>query len=510
MIAVCPRCKAKLAVPVDQHDPLPLLRREFDVPKPVLRALVSVCGLGHYELHLNGARVGDSVLDPGWTDYRKTCLYSTHDVTELLRRGSNCFGAMLGNGMFHERGERFWKFIGSFGSPQMILRMQIDFVDGTVTAIVSDAAWRVAPGPITLSSIFGGEDYDARLERPGWDRPGFDDTAWPVVTVTEGPGGRLVAQSAPPIKVMETFSPIHVSEPAPGVFVYDLGQSFSGRPEITVRGQAGTTVRITPAEVLDAKGLADQRGSGGPCFYTYTLRGEGLETWHPRFTYYGFRWLQVEGAVPDKVEGQFIRCSANRAGSFACSDDLFNRIHQLVDWAIGSNLQSIVTDCPHREKLGWLEIAHLMAPSTLYTYDAASLFAKVARDTTESQLASGLVPTTAPEYCVFCESFRDSPEWGSAAVVLPWLLHQWYGDTRVLAEGYPTMKRYVDYLTTRATVHIIAQGLGDWGDFPSVEEHMGWAQMTPLSLTGTAIYFHDAAILARAASFLGKPEDARQ
>jgi hypothetical protein len=307
----------------------------------------------------------------------------------------------------------------------------------------------------------------------------------------------------------------------PGVFVYDLSQNFSGWPKVSLQGPAGAQVRITPAEVLDEKGLADQRGSGGPSYFTYTLKGEGIETWHPQFTYYGFRYLQVEGAAPKdkaaddtpalvKLEGQFTRSSAGRVGSFACSNDLMNRIYHLVDWSVGSNLQSTLTDCPHREKLGWLEIAQLMGPSIMYNYDVAALYAKIARDTTESQLPNGLVPDIAPEYVVFQDGFRDSPEWGSAAVILPWQLYQWYGDRRILAECYPTMKRYVDYLTSRADGHIVAHGLGDWGDFPSVKDHMGWAQLTPISLCDTTIYYHDTMILARTAGLLEKPGDARQ
>jgi alpha-L-rhamnosidase len=511
--------KASMAVPVEKHGPLPLLRREFETSKPVHRALVSICGLGCYELHLNGSKVGDNVLDPGWSNYHKTCFYTTYDVTNQIHRGANCISAMLGNGMYHERGERYWKFIGSFGSPQMILRLQVEFKDGTIMRLVSDVDWRVAPGPITFSSIYGGEDYDARLEQPGWDLPGFDDSRWQAAAIIGGPGGRLAAQSAPPIQVMEVLSASGVTEPAPGVYLYDLGQNISGWPSITVRGLCGAKVRIIPAEVLDAKGLADQAGSGHPVSFSYILKGEGNETWHPQFTYYGFRYLQVDCAVPENqatgdtptllgIEGHFTRCSAGRAGSFACSHDLLNRIYRLVDWAIGSNLQSIVTDCPHREKLGWIEIASLMAESIMYNYDVVSLYGKIARDMTESQQSSGMVPAIAPEYVVFSEGFRDSPL--AAPVAIPWLLYQWYGNRGVLADCYPTMKRYVEYLTSKARDHIVSFGLGDWGDFPSVEEHVGWTQLTPISLTSTAIYYNDAVILARAARILENSDEARR
>ena len=511
--------KAKHGDAIDESDRLPLLRREFAVPKPVLRGVVSVCGLGQYEMYLNDRKVGNHVMDPGWTDYRKTCLYSTYDVTDQIRVGENCLSAMLGNGMYHERGRRFWKFIGSFGPPRMILNLQIDFEDGTTSRIVSDKTWWVAPGPITFSSIFGGEDYDARLEPLGWKQVGFDDSEWLAATIVGGPGGELRAQSAPPVKIIDILAPIGVSEPEPGVFVFDLGQNFSGWPQVSLTGPRGAQVRITPAEVLDDIGLADQKSSGSPCFFTYTLKGEGLETWHPQFTYYGFRYLQVDGAAFENgvaegrpivvtIDGRFIRSSARRVGSFSCSNDLFNRIYRLVDWGIGSNLQSVLTDCPHREKLGWLEIAHLMAPSIMYNYDVAAFYSKVVRDAAESQQPDGLVPTIAPEYVVFSSFFRNSPAWGSASVIIPWQLYRSYGDLRVLTECYPSMKRYVDYLTDQAKDNIVALGLGDWGDMPNVEEHMGWAQLTPISLTDTAIYYLDTSIIARSAALLEKHDDA--
>ncbi len=504
---------------------LPLLRRGFDVSKPVRRAVVSVCGLGQYELRLNGGKVGDHVLDPGWTNYRKTCLYATYDVTEQIRQGENCLGVMLGNGMYRVGGGRYVKFTGSFGAPKLALRLRLEYADGSTSQIDGDGAWRVAPGPITFSSIYGGEDYDARLEQPGWDQPGFDAAGWQAATVVDGPGGTLAAQSAPPIKVIQTLAPVAVSEPTPGVFVCDLGQNFSGRPVVSLEGPAGAKVRITPAELLDEKGLANQSASGGPSYFSYTLKGSGIETWRPRFSYYGFRYLQVEGAaalsaaapgtatdqkpVLLKIEGQFTRSSARRVGRFACSNELFNRIDRLVDWAVGSNLQSVLTDCPHREKLGWLEVPHLMGPSIMYNYDVASLYAKITRDTSQSQRPDGLVPDIAPEYVVFSGGFRDSPEWGSAAVILPWQLYQWYGDRRVLAARYPTMKRYVDYLESRAKGHIVSHGLGDWADFV-MGKPIGASQLTPIPLTATAIYYHDVTILAQVATLLEKPDDARR
>ena len=505
--------------PTAATKPLPIFRHEFDVRAPIRRATAYVCGLGFYELRINGQKVGRRLFDPGWTNYRKTCLYATYDVTSALRQGANAMGVMLGNGMYNVTGGRYVKFTGSFGDPKFILQLQIEHQDGTSSQIVSDDTWRNDEGPIRFSCIFGGEDYDARLEHPGWDETGFDDATWERSTVCEGPGGRLLSQYSPPIEVIDSLSPVAVSEPSKGTLVYDLGQNFSGIPSIEVRGQAGSTVRMTPGELLGDDGLVTQSASGGPHYYSYTLKGEGEEQWQPRFTYYGFRYLQIEGASREPgagegtpvlldVAGRFTRNSASRNGSFSCSNQLLNRIHDLIDWSIGSNLQSVLTDCPHREKLGWLEVAHLMAPSIMMRYDVPLFYRKVARDIRESQLENGLVPDIAPEYVVFGGGFRDSPEWGSACVIIPWLMYEWYGDTDVLEESYTSMKRYVEYLTDSSENLIVSHGLGDWCDFER-GGGVGESALTPKSLTATAIYYRDIEIVSKTAQLLGYLEEAK-
>lgn len=503
----------------DAMQPLPILRREFEVGRPITRACLYVCGLGFNEVRLNGRKVGDQVLDPGWTNYRKTCLYSTHDVTAHIVLGRNALAVMLGNGMYNVPGGRYVKFTGSFGPPKLILQLHLEYSDGTTADLGTDETWRIAASPITFSCIYGGEDYDARLEEAGWDRPGFDDQAWQPAAVLDGPGGKLRAQSAPPVKVMKTFKPARVMEPRPGVYVYDLGQNFAGWPQIKVRGPVGAQVKLIPAELLDAKGLADQGGSGGPCLFTYTLKGDGEEVWSPRFSYYGFRYVQVEGAASDTaqtagkprlldLEGQFVHSSAPVVGEFSCSNPLFNKIHDIILAAVRSNLQSVITDCPHREKLGWLEVPHLLGPAIMFNFDVATLYAKISDDAAEAQLDHGLVPDIAPEYTVFSEGFRDSPEWGSAAVIVPWLTWQQYGDRKVLEDHYDGMKRYVDYLGTRAKDRIVSHGLGDWCDFGPAP--YGPSQHTPIALTATAMYYDDARLVAETARLLGNVADAEE
>ncbi len=506
--------------PQGQNPVLPLLRTSFQVSKPVRRAELSLCGLGFYESRLNGEPMDDAVLEPGWTHYRKSCLYRVHDVTGRIVQGENVLGVMLGNGMYNVPGGRYVKFTGTFGPPKVIAQLDIEYADGSTACLGSDASWKTAPGPIVFSCIYGGEDYDARKESAGWDRPGFDAGTWTTVRECEGPGGQLTTRSSAPIKVRETFQTAKVTEPRPGLWVYDLGQNFSGWPKLTVKGPAGATVKMITGELLDKDGLVSQRSSGGPVWFAYTLKGVGTETWHPRFSYSGFRYVQVEGGVPsnaktaapelpriEKLEGLFLYPDTATDGAFACSNPQVNQVHGLILAAIKSNFKSVLTDCPHREKLGWLECAHLLAGCFMNNYDCTRFYGKIARDMREAQLDNGLVPDIAPEYVVFDGGFRDSPEWGSACVIGPWQAYLRYGDRRILEEQYDTMKRYVAYLGSKSKGHIVSHGLGDWYDIGP--RGPGESQLTSMGLTATGVYYQDIEIVRKIAALLGREEDAR-
>ncbi|GAA4736240.1 family 78 glycoside hydrolase catalytic domain [Flavisolibacter ginsenosidimutans] len=501
---------------------LPLLRKRFVVKKPLKKATLFICGLGQFEASINGKKIGDHFLDPGWTKYDKQALYVPFDVTKNLQSGGNAIGVMLGNGFYYipPVTGRYRKLKGAFGFPKMICRLALEYNDGTTESVVSDASWKTTKSPVTFSSIYGGEDYDAQLEQKGWDSYSFNDAAWKPVLLLEGPQV-LNAQMAEPLKVMQTFLPRKVSSKG-NDWVFDLGQNASGIPQITVQGKRGDTIRIYPAELLKEDGTINQRPTGSPYYLTYILKGDGAETWQPRFTYYGYRYLQVAGAVPKgqksdstlpvllQIKGLHTRNSADKVGSFACSSDLFNRTYSLVDWSVKSNMASLFTDCPHREKLGWLEQDHLMGNSIRYTYDAVNLFRKQLHDIRYSQLADGLVPETAPEYLKFewgGDMFRDSPEWGSTSIILPWYLYQWYGDRDVLEENYDVMKKYSAYLQTKAKGYVLSQGLGDWYDLGP--NPPGVSQLTPMGVTGTAIYYYDLNILSKIANLLGEQEDAK-
>jgi virulence-associated protein VapD len=500
-----------------------LLRREFTVKPGLRRALVHVCGLGLHELTLNGSKVGEDLLSPGWSKYDKTCLYDTHDITAQLQSGQNAVGLFLGNGMYNvkETG-RYTKFVNSFGPLKAIVQLRLEYADGTTDIIGTDGQWRVAPGPITFSSIYGGEDFDARLAEKGWDESGFKmDAKWLPAKIVEGPGGKLAGLScaAPPLHTFEILKPVSSHVLRTNTTVYDLGQNAAIMLRLEVSGARGDIIKITPSELLKAEGALDQRSTmdGRPVYWQYTLAGDGMESWFPKFFYQGCRYLQVEclpserdGKPPvlENIEGDVIRSASASAGEFACSNDLFNRIHTLIRWAQRANIVSVLTDCPHRERLGWLEQYHLNGPSLRYEFDLAQLFTKGMNDMADSQLANGLVPDIAPELTVFGGPFRDSPEWGSAFVLVPWQQYQFTGDRELLGRHYDGMKRYVAYLGTKARTNIISYGLGDWYDIGP--KPPGPAQLTPNALTATAFYYFDTWILAQTAAMLGKPDEAKQ
>jgi hypothetical protein len=497
--------------------PTMLLRREVVVKPRLERALVHLCGLGQYELTINSRRVSDDLLAPGWTKYDKTVLYDTYDVTPLLRAGHNALGVLLGNGMYNVRGGRYAKFIGSFGALKAIGQLRLEYADGTVDVVGTDGKWRVHPGPITFSCVYGGEDYDARLEPMGWNQPGFDDAGWEKALVVSGPGGNLrgLSCAAPPIRAFETLKPVRVNSLRAGAVVYDLGQNVSLIARIRVKGPAGAVVRITPAELLNRDGTVDRGSSGGgDAYWQYTLAGKGEEEWFPKFFYHGSRYLQVECTAPpgknlplvESLEGVVVHSASEAVGEFSCSNELFNRIRTLVRWAQASNMVHVLTDCPHRERLGWLEQYHLNGPSLRYEFDLAALFTKGMNDMADSQAEDGLVPDIAPEYVQFQEGFRDSPEWGSAFLLCAWQQYEWTGDRELLRRHYAAMQRYVAYLGSRSRNFIVSHGLGDWYDLGP--KPPGVAQLTPVPLTATAFYYADAAVLAKAARLLGYADDA--
>lgn len=459
-----------------------VLRRSLHVGKKVKQATIHITGLGCYELSLNHQKVGNTELAPAWSDYDKTIYYDTYDVTRQLRRGSNELRVLLGNGFYNEQGGRYHKLKVSFGPPTLLFSLHITYADGRQEHLVSDSQWQWAPSPITFNSLYGGEDYDARLEPRQWQR----------AVVQESPRGTLRPQQSYPVKIMERYGVKRVIR-RDSILVLDMGQNLAGFPEITVKGQRGQSIRITPAETLTPDRRCNQKQTGRPHYYTYTLAGRGNETWHPRFSYYGYRYLQVEGdiSVLQSIQSCFLHNSAPRISTFSCSNERINATHRLIDRAIRSNWQWVWTDCPHREKLGWLEQDWLNGEALVYNYDCRTMLQQTLQIIADAQHADGSMPEIAPEYVMFTGSwakpFQESPEWGGALIALPFLYARHYGDSSMVERYRPAMKRYVDYLATQDSAYILRMGLGDWYDYGPWRA--GFAHNTPMPLVSTAHYY---------------------
>ncbi|BET68883.1 glycoside hydrolase family 78 protein [Opitutales bacterium ASA1] len=505
-----------------------LVRHEFPTRGEPKRALLHVCGLGQYEAFLNGERIGEDLLSPGWTNYHETSLYDTHDVTALVRAGANAIGLALGPGMNRvERRNRFAKFVGSYGPLRAVVHLEIEYADGSVDVIGSDETWRVHRGPITYSSIFGGEDYDARLEQPGWNQAGFDASMWEraVPWVRPPLTQKGYSYAAEPLRAIEARAPVEVRKLSDTVVLYDFGQNASFMPRLRVSGPRGSVVRMTAGEVVNDDGTIDRGTMGGAhrgsAWWQYTKGSDDEETWFPQFYYVGSRYLYVELTAADdgsdaiaptlpvveQLDMVIVHSIARPLGHFATSNPLLNRIRDLVRWAQRSNMVSTLTDCPHREKLGWIEQYHLNGPSIRYEFDVARIFTKGMHDMRASQTDEGLIPNITPEFTEFKGAFRGAAEWGAAFFLVPWQQYRFTGDTGPMRTHYDAMKRYFAYLESRTRDGLLHDGLGDWYDLLLGKK--GRAGLTPAPITATAFLYYDAVTLARIAELLGHEDDAR-
>jgi len=522
-----------------------LLRKEFEVNPELRRAVIHVSGLGHYELTINGKKVGDYLLAPGWTDYRYTALYDSYDVTEMLSEGENAMGLILSNGMYNIQFDsiRYVKFLNSYGPLMAKAQLHLEYSNGTTNDIGTDETWRVSPGPITYMNEYGGEDFDARLVETGWDKPSFKlSNRWAKAIALPDTkiGLKGLSCSAPPIKAIETMIPVKKTELKPNVWIYDLGQNTSIMPEIKVKGPRGSIVRITPSELLYTDGSIDRRSAtqhtNGPAWWQYTLNSEENQNYFPKFFYQGCRYLQVElfpakdeNKTPEILElkGIVVHSSATPIGTFSCSNDLFNRIYSLVRWAQRSNMMSVLTDCPAREKMGWLEQYHLNGPSLRYNFDLLTLFRKGMGDMSDSQFKNGFVPNVAPELFYagsgvvsdgsdgafftgdpVASGLHNSPEWGSSFIIVPWQQYIFSGDVTLIRRYYGKMKSYLSFLDQWSKGNLLYFGLGDWYDMGPKDP---WgSQLTPIEFTASAIYYYDYKVMASMANLTGEKEDAKR
>ena len=471
------------------------LRKQFSISKNIRSAKIYVCGLGFYQLRINGKKVGDRILDPAQTDYNKLALYSSFDVTNLLQN-ENIIGVILGNGRSVE--------LFGFDFPKLILQLNIHYEDGTNETICTDGSWKVSNGPIKENGLYFGEIYDARLEMPGWDTSNFDDQGWKNAAQVNGYD--LASQMMQPIQVSKIVYPKEIYSPKPGVYVIDFKQNFTGFVRMNVHGPPGAEIKLRFSEIIYKDGMINTATNGGaPANDIYILKGKGEEIYEPHFTYHGFRYVEITGfpGVPslDNFEGLFFHSNVPKVGDFYCSNNLINQIHSNILWGQLSNLMSIPTDCPQRdERQGWMGDAQLATEEAILNFDMARFFTKYLRDIKICQKEDGSISDVVPPYWSL---YPADPAWGSAFITIAWYLYWYYNDLRVLEENYEGMKKYVDFLVSISENDLILMGkFGDWCPPCSIV-----SRKTPLELTSSWYFYHDTFYFAKIAEILRKEED---
>ena len=502
-------------VAVDPFDdePAPLFRKSFSVEKPIVSAVLSISGLGYFEPRLNGTKVGDHELDPGWTDFAKRVSYQTFDVTKRVKLGENALGVMLGNGFFNPLPIKMWGHLNirqhlPIGEPRLIAQLDIRFKDGTHQTVVSDETWRVGDGPVIRNSVYLGEVYDARKEVKGWDSAEFNDSGWerPVAVVrTFAP--KMSTQRTPLIRITKTLKPVQITEPKPGVFVVDYGQNFSGVTRMKVKGSAGTRVRLRSGELLYKNGMLNgmtavtgqSKGGGKEYVYSgkgepktafqldeYVCKGDGNEVFQPRFTFHGFRYVEVTGypgkPTLDSFEGLRMNSDVEQVGSFECSNPMFNKIQTMMEWTLLSNLFSVQSDCPHREKFGYGGDQVATSEMAMYTYNMARFYANTIDLMAEAQRQNGGFTETAPFVGIADAGHggQSGPvAWGSAYPILLSDLEQYYGENSWRDEQSERQKLWNSLLKSKLVNGLLSTGLND---------HEALVELSP-ELAGTAFYY---------------------
>jgi alpha-L-rhamnosidase len=507
-----------------KENPNPLFRREFELKREVIRARLAISGLGYFEASLNGAKVGDHVLDPGWTRVEDRVFYSVFDVTKQLQRGKNCLGVMLGDGWYNPLPLRLF---GSFnlrnhltvGRPRVIAQLQIVYAEGSAELVATDESWQVGEGPLLRNNVYLGEVYDARREQSGWDRPGFDARSWRGAIQATGNIGGLVAQSQPPIRVTTKWDSVKMTSPKPGVYIYDMGVNFAGWVRLETELQPGTEVRLRYGELLSRDGSLNPMTSvagqikykrketgesvGGPgapevAVQSDTFISKGVkQTYTPRFTFHGFRYVEITGlAAPvplSAVTAMRLNSDVESVGKFECSNTMLSDLQSVCRRTFLSNIFSVQSDCPHREKLGYGGDIVATSEAFMANFDMSGFYAKAVRDWSDSAEANGMFTDTAPsmgiQYCGLV--------WAMAPVLLADQLHQYYGDREIGNQEYEAAKRWMALVEAKYPRVIVSDGLSD---------HEGLAEAPPAALV-TPHYFQSANLMAKAASRAGKAAD---
>lgn len=496
----------------DAARPCQYFRKEVLLPKKVKSARLYVTSLGLYQVFINGQKVSKDLFTPGWTSYNKRLQYQTYDVSNMLDQ-NNAIGALLGDGWY--RGVIGFNDQQNYYGDKLavLLQLQVNYTDGTSEIVTSDNDWKAKTGPILSSDIYNGETYDARLEMPGWDEPGFDDSHWDGVTVIDHSKKILVAPEGDPVKAIQEIKPIKLIRTPKGETVYDLGQNMVGWARLKVKGNSGDKVTLRFAEVLDKEGnFYTENLRRAKATDTYTLKGGDEETYEPHFTFHGFRYVMVEGfpGTPalDNITGIVIHSDMQRTGTFTCSDPLINQLQHNIQWGQKGNFLDVPTDCPQRdERLGWTGDAQVFSMTAAFNFDVAAFYTKWLKDVAADQLPNGIVPHVVPDVL---HGRGGSAAWADASVIVPWTMYLSYGDKRILKEQYQSMKAWVDYMKSRAGKDNLWEGdkhFGDWLAFATTRSDYPGAT-TDKDLIATAYYFHSTTLLSKIAGILDKQEDA--
>jgi alpha-L-rhamnosidase len=509
-----------------KDDRMPLFRKAFSSSKKIASARLYISGLGYYEAYLNGKKIGDHVLDPGFTTYSKQVLYVVHDITSQIKKGNNVAGIMLGNGWWNPLP---FKFFGRWdlrdyqqtGRPCVKAELHITYADGKTEKIVTDESWTTAPGPITRNNIYIGEHYDARLEQKDWFSTKTSN-AWKNATEVRGPFGHLTAQLLPPIKVTRIVNPVRITEQTPGKYIVDFGQNFAGVPRFKVKGPAGTKIYYRLGEGLFADGslnvmttVATQIKKGGikappgapETMWqegSYTLKGQYTEVWAPRFVFHGFRYMEITG-WPGKpslndIEGLRMNTDLPAASTFACSNDQFNKLHDVIQWTFLSNVFSVQSDCPGREKMGYGADMVVTASAFMYNYDMSQFYSKAVRDFANEQRPRGGITEIAPFTGIDDRGYGDLSGplgWQLAFPYLQKQLYDFYGDKRIIETYYPAMQRQISFLQSQAKNNLF---YWDISDHEALDPK-------PESFSASAFYYHHVKLAAEFATILGNSID---
>ena len=505
-----------------RYSPSPHFRKEFQITRTISSARVYVTSHGFYELQLNGKKVGDQVLTPGWTSYGKRLQYQVYDVTKMLSKGSNAIGAVLGDGWY--RGTLAWGNNWAIYGKRLgiLFQLKIKYTDGSEAMIVSDDTWKASnDGAIRMNDIYNGETYDANKKLSGWSNSGYDDKNWKSVKIGDYNNTNLIASEGSPVRKIQEIKPVKIFKTPKGNLIVDMGQNMVGWLRLKVSGNKGTVITLRHAEVMDKSGeFYTTNLRAAKCQLTYTLAGTGEETYEPRFTFMGFRFVEVTGfpgeLTTDNLTGVVVHSDMSVTGHYECSNALINQLQHNIQWGQKGNFVDVPTDCPQRdERLGWTGDAQAFCRTAAYNMDVSSFFTKWLKDVAADQKPGGEVPDVIPDILNKQNSITTQPSagWGDVCIIAPWTMYLIYGDKNFLENQYQSMKAWVEYIRKAAGESYIWKGGSKYGDWlfyhPPVNNHTEADGYTEHDFIATAFYAYSTSILAEAAKALGKTDDAR-